>query len=77
MFKEEAVEELKKSPFNKDTISDDITFVANKLDIDVEELMHYHKMDKKWWFDYKNEKKVFDLGAKVLQFFKLEFSIKR
>ena len=77
MSREEAIEELKKSPYNKETINDDITFVANKLDIEVEELMLYHKMDKKWWFDYKNEKKVFDLGAKVLQFFKLEFSIKR
>jgi len=34
-------------------------------------------MEKKWWFDYKNEKKIFDIGAKVIQFFGIEFSIKR
>lgn len=39
--------------------------------------MMYHLMEKKWWFDYKNEKKIFDIGAKVIQLFGIEFSIKR
>jgi hypothetical protein len=63
--------------YNPETIQEDIQFIANKLDITVEELMKYHTMEKKWWFDYNNEKKIFDLGAKILQFFKMEYSIKR
>ena len=77
MSRQEAIDELQKPPYDKEKIEDDIKFVANKLDISVEELMHYHRMEKKWWFDYKNEKRIFDLGAKVLQLLKLEFSIKR
>ena len=77
MTRDEALKELEKLPYNKETIGEDIQFIANKLDISVDELMQYHSMEKKWWFDYKNEKKIFDFGAKILQFFRIEFSIKR
>jgi N-acetyl sugar amidotransferase len=77
MTRDEAVKELEKLSYNKETIDEDIQFIANKLDISVEQLMMYHSMEKKWWFDYKNEKKIFDFGAKILQFFRVEFSIKR
>lgn len=77
MTREDAIEELKLSPYNIDTIKEDIQFIANKLNISVDELTKYHSMEKKWWYDYDNEKKIFDLGAKILQFFKIEFSIKR
>lgn len=77
MTRQSAIEELKKSPFDKEKIAEDIQFISNKLEISVDELMSYHSMEKKWWFNYKNEKKIFDIGAKILQFFKQEFSIKR
>lgn len=77
MTREDALQELQLSPYNHDTIQEDIQFIANKLDISVEELQKYHSMEKKWWYDYKNEKNIFDLGAKILQFFKIEYSIKR
>jgi N-acetyl sugar amidotransferase len=77
MTRDEALRELEKSPYNQDTIQEDIQFIANKLDISVEELQKYHSMEKKWWYNYKNEKSIFDLGAKILQFFKIEYSIKR
>ncbi|MDC6451763.1 LPS biosynthesis protein, partial [Alphaproteobacteria bacterium] len=41
-------------------------YVANKLEISLEELNSYLVMTKKWYFNYKNEKKIFDFGAKVL-----------
>lgn len=77
MTRDEALMELKKSPYDKKTIKDDIKFVANKLGISTDELMKYHSMEKKWWFDYNNEKRIFDIGAKILQFLRIEFSIKR
>ena len=33
----EALKELEKLPYNKETIDDDIQFIANKLDISVDE----------------------------------------
>lgn len=77
MTREEALDELNKLPYNPETINEDKQYIANKLGISYEELMKYHAMEKKWWFDYKNEKKIFDIGAKILQFFRIEFSIKR
>lgn len=77
MTRDEAIKELENLPYDKETISEDIQFIANKLDISVEQLMKYHSMEKKWWFDYKNEKKIFDFGARILQFLRIEFSIKR
>jgi N-acetyl sugar amidotransferase len=77
MTREEALEELNKLPYNLETINEDIQYIANKLGISFDELMKYHTMEKKWWFDYNNEKKIFDIGAKILQFFRIEFSIKR
>jgi N-acetyl sugar amidotransferase len=77
MTREDALEELNKLPYNPETINEDKKYIANKLGISYEELMKYHVMEKKWWFDYKNEKKIFDIGAKILQFFRIEFSIKR
>lgn len=77
MKRSDALKELEKTPYNPEIIQDDIQFIANKLGITVGELDSYHKMEKKWWFDYKNEKQIFDLGAKILQKLGFEFSIKR
>ena len=35
----------------------------------LEELEEYLMMNKKWYFDYKNEKRIFDFGAKFLNLF--------
>ncbi|MFN4976163.1 MAG: N-acetyl sugar amidotransferase [Bacteroidota bacterium] len=77
MSREEAIQELTLKPYNSDTIHTDIQFIADKLGISVEELNEYHKLPKKWYFNYKNEKNIFNLGAKILQLLGLEFAIKR
>lgn len=77
MSREEAIQELTLKPYNADTIHTDIQFIADKLGISVEELNVYHKLPKKWYFNYKNEKNIFNLGAKILQLLGLEFAIKR
>ena len=77
MTRDEALKELEKLPYNPDTIDRDIEFICDKLEITKSELDEYHKMPLKWYYDYKNEKSIFDLGAKVLQKIGFEFSIKR
>jgi hypothetical protein len=54
MTRDEALEELKKKPFNSETIKDDFKYVATKLGISVEELQGYFDMPQKFYWDYKN-----------------------
>lgn len=77
LTREGALEEMEKLPYDPTTIERDIEFISDKLEITIAELDFYHKMPLKWYYDYKNEKRIFDLGAKILQKVGLEFSIKR
>ena len=54
MTREQALEELKKKPYDPETIRDDFKYVATKLGITEEELQGYFDMPKKFYWDYKN-----------------------
>lgn len=77
LFRKEALEKLKKTAYNPETIDDEFNYIATKLDITSEELKGYFNMPKKFYWDYKNQEKIFNLGAKVLQKFGVEKAIKR
>ena len=77
MTREEALRELKEEPYNLDSIDDDFKYIANKLDISVDELRGYHEMDLKLYTDYPNIEWIFDLGAKFLQMLGSEAAVKR
>ena len=77
MTREEALRELKEEPYNLDSIDDDFKYIANKLDISVDELRGYHEMDLKFYTDYPNIEWIFDLGAKFLQMLGSEAAVKR
>lgn len=77
MKREEALEQLKKTAYNPGTIDDEFNFIATKLGITSLELKEYFKMPKKFYWDYKNQEKLFNLGAKFLKFIGVEKSIKR
>lgn len=77
MQREEAIEKLKKPAYNPETIEDEFSYIATKLQISVEELKQYFNMPKKFYWDYKNQKNIFNLGAKVMKFLGIEKSIKR
>lgn len=66
MTREEALSELKKSPYNLETIEQEFNYIATKLGITADELHGYHKMPKKYYWDYKNQRRVFEIGEKVL-----------
>lgn len=65
MTREEALEELKKSPYDKESIKDDFKYVATKLGVSVEELQGYFDMPKKFYWDYKNSQSLLKLLAKI------------
>ena len=77
MSRESALSKLKQDPYDPIQLDIDKSFIADKLGITVDQLMLYHSMPKKFYWDYKNESSIFDLGAKVLKFFGSEFAIKR
>lgn len=77
MTRAEALEKLEKPAYDPATIDDEFEYIAKKLGITVEELRHYHTMPLKSYKDYRNQKSIFDFGAKVLRAVGIERSIKR
>jgi len=77
MTRDEALKRLEKPAYDPSTIAQDIDYVATKLRISTDELNHYFTMPKKFYWDYKNQEKLFNAGARVLRAIGLEASIKR
>ena len=66
MTRDEALAELEKPPYDPETIDQEFAYIATKLGITVDELRGYHQLPKKFYWDYKNRKKLFDVGEKIL-----------
>ena len=66
MTRENALKELEKLPYNKDKIKQDFKYIATKLGITSEELKHYLSLEKKYYYNYKNQKWIFDFGEEIL-----------
>lgn len=66
MTRDEALELLKKPALDSDLAKQEFQYVATKLGISIDELRHYHSMPKKFYWDYANQKWIFDIGEKVL-----------
>jgi N-acetyl sugar amidotransferase len=77
MSRDEALNKLDRPPCDPSTIAQEFEFIATKLRITTDELNHYFTMPKKFYWDYRNQKHIFDLGARVLKGFGLEAAIKR
>ena len=77
MTRDEALERLKKPAYDPETINDEFKYIATKLGITYDELMHYFTMPKKCYWDYKNYQSLFKIGAKFLKATGAERSIKR
>lgn len=77
MTRDKALEILESLALDEDMIKNEFDFVARKLEISKDELNYYLTMPKKFYWDYPNQLKIFNLGAKILKIFGSEFSIKR
>lgn len=77
MTREEALTKLESPAYNPETINEEFEYIARKLGISVDELRGYHEMPLKTYRDYKNQNKLFDMGAKVLKTLGVERSVKR
>ena len=67
IHRSEAIEILKNPPLESKVVQDEFNYVATKLDISVEELEKYFTMPKKYYWDYKNNKKLLKLGENFLK----------
>jgi len=77
LSREEALEKMKKPAYDPETIEEEFNYIATKIGITPEKLREYFEMDKKFFWDYKNQVSMFKTGAKVLKFLGVEKSIKR
>ncbi len=77
MSRETALDLLKKTAYNPDTIHDELKYIATKLGITSEELEIYFNLPKKYYWDYKNRQKIFRAGAKLLRLIGVEKVKKR
>ena len=63
MTREEALASLEQSPYDPFLIQQDFEYIATKLGITSDELMGFHEMPKKFYWDYRNLCKLIDMGA--------------
>ena len=77
MTRTEALKKLVNPAYDPLTIDDEFNYIATKLGISPIELMQYLTMPKKFYWDYKNQKSIFRLGAKVLHLLGVEKVKKR
>jgi hypothetical protein len=77
MTRDEVLELLKKPSYDETTIRQEIEFVANKLGITVDELDGFMELPKRTYKDYKNQRQIYDYGARVMRALGLEIGGKR
>ena len=71
MSRDEALEKLSKPPFIEE-IEDDFEYIANKLEISIEDLRSLMKGKNKSFKDYKSNYFLINFFTKLLRLLKLE-----
>ena len=77
MSRDEAMESLSKPAYDPENIHHEFEYIASKLDITIEELQSYMDLPKKTYNDYKSQKSIYNFGAKIFRYLKLESGGKR
>lgn len=77
MSREDALNELQTLPYNCEEIRNEKAFIANKLEISLEELEIYFTIPKKSWRNYKNQQWIYSFGAFAMRALGLEHGGKR
>ena len=77
MSRPEALRSLQKPSYNKEEIRQEIEFVANKLDISVDELNSYLQLPTKSYRDYRSQENIYRIGARIMKSFGLSLGGKR
>ena len=77
MRRDEALARLEQPALDSATVAQEFEYVANKLEISTEELRSYLTAPKKTYRDYKSQRALYDVGARVMRLLGLEVGGKR
>lgn len=77
MRRDEALEKLKSSPLSENEAKNLFTQVSKMLEVSEDELESYLKMPLKTYKDYKHQDYLFDFGAKIMYWLKLDKLIRK
>jgi N-acetyl sugar amidotransferase len=77
MTRNDALEKLKEPALNENTIRQEFEYIANKLNITIQQLESYMNLPNKTFRDYRSLVFFYNLGAMVMKFFGLERGGKR
>jgi len=72
MTREEALERIRKPELDEHFLECEFEYVANKLDLTVDELRAIFLGENKTSYDYKSKRFLIEIGSKVLSFIGLE-----
>lgn len=72
MTRDEALERISKPEMDEQFLNQEFEYVANKLDLTVEELQTIFEGENKTYRDYKNKKSIIDFGARFMRVLGLE-----
>lgn len=77
MSRDEALRELETPPYDEASIGQDIEFVANKLGVSVSDMHEYMQLPKRSYRDFKSQRQIYEVGARVLKALGIEIGGKR
>lgn len=77
MTRNEALERLKAPSYDAATIGHELEFVANKLGVTVDDLNSYMQLPLRTYRDYRSQRSLYDVGARVMRLVGLELGGKR
>tara|TARA_A100001388_G_C28748054_1_gene490627 strand:+ start:150 stop:1253 length:1104 start_codon:yes stop_codon:yes gene_type:complete len=65
--RELALEKLNSPALSKEEVKEEFSYISDKLCISVQELKYFEEMEKKYYWDYSNNKFLFDVGEFILK----------
>ena len=78
MTRDDALAALSRPSYDEETIAHDFEFIATKLGITTNELNKYFmELPKKTYKDYRSQRSLYNIGAKIMKTFGLEVGGKR
>jgi hypothetical protein len=77
MKRDVALEALKRPAYDLAAIHHDFEYIASKLDMEIDELQACFDEPNKTYMDYKNQERLYQVGAKVLKMLGKELGGKR
>jgi tRNA(Ile)-lysidine synthase TilS/MesJ len=72
MTRQEAIERIAKPDLDEQFLLQEFEYVANKLDLSVQELRDIFEGENKHWSDYSNKRWLIQLGARAMRMLGLE-----